>query len=145
VTNREMGANFPWTLVITPLEREALDWIRVSTPPNAVVQIEPYIRGSKHWSYITGFAERRSIAGFPIAMTPMRPYREAADYVYFGVFRARSADEAHNMARFLGINFLAAGIPERRAYAAGIANMASRPDLFAPVFRNNEMTIFRVE
>jgi hypothetical protein len=145
VTNREMGANFPWTLIITPLEREALDWIRVSTPPNAVVQIEPYIRGSKHWSYIPGFAERRSVAGFPIAMTPMRPYREAADEVYWGIFRARSADEAHNMARFLGINFLAAGIPERRAYVTGIANIASRPDLFAPVFRNDEMTIFRVE
>ncbi len=140
-----MGADFPWTLVITPLEREALDWIRVSTPLEAVVQVEPYIRGSKHWSYITGFAERRSVAGFPIAMTPMRPYREAADDVYWGIFRARSADEAHNMARFLGINFLATGIPERRAYATAIGNIASRPDLFAPVFRNDEMTIFRVE
>ena len=145
VTNRNMGADFPWTLVVTPLEREALDWIRMSTPANAVVQVEPYIRGSKHWAYIPAFAERRSVAGLPGSMTPSRPYRESADDVYWGIFRARSADEAHNMAQFMGINFLALGIPERRAYVSGIAQMAERPDLFTPVFRNDEMTIFRVE
>jgi hypothetical protein len=145
VDNRDMGADFPWTLVITPLEREALDWIRTATPPTAVVQVEPYIRGAKHWAYIPAFAERRSVAGLPIAMTPMKPYREAADDLYWGVFRARSADEAHNMATFMGIDYLALGIPERRAYASAIAQMASRPELFHPVFRNDEMTIFQVE
>jgi hypothetical protein len=145
VHNREMGADFPWTLVVTPLEREALDWIRTSTPLKAVVQVEPYIRGSKHWSYIPGFAERRTVAGLPIAMTPLRPYREAADEVYSGIFRAASADAAYDVATSMGINFLALGKPERRAYAASIAQMASRPDLFTPVFRNDEMTILRVE
>lgn len=145
IHNRAMGADFPWTLVITPLERQALDWIRTSTPQKAVVQAEPYIRGNKHWSYIPGFAERRSVAGLPIAMTPLRPYREASDDVYWGIFRARSADEAHNMATFLGIDFLALGVPERRAYVSGIAQIAARPDLFTVVFRNDEMTIFRVD
>ena len=78
-------------------------------------------------------------------MTPSRPYREAADDVYWGIFRARSADEAYSMAKYLQINFLAMGVPERRAYVSGIAQIAARPDLFTPVFRNDEMTIFRVE
>lgn len=145
VHNREMGADFPWTLVLTPPEREALEWIRTSTPTDAVVQVEPYVRGSKHWAYIPAFAERRSVAGLPVSMTPITPYREAADDVYWGIFRARSADEAHNMATFMGIDYLAMGIPERRAYPSGVGQIASRPDLFAPMFRNDEMTIFRVE
>jgi hypothetical protein len=145
VTNREQGPTFPWTLVISPDEREALEWIRRSTPPDAIVQVEPYIRGNQHWAYIPAFAERRSVAALPGSMIPMRPYREAADNLYWGVFRARSADEAHNFAQFLGIDFLAVGRMERRAYASGIAQIAARPDLFAPVFRNPEMTIFRVE
>ena len=65
VNNRSMGADFPWTLIITPQEREALDWIKFATPEDAVVQVEPYIRGAKHWAYIPAFAERRSIAGLP--------------------------------------------------------------------------------
>jgi hypothetical protein len=144
VSNREMGADFPWTLVITPLEREALDWVCTNTPPDAVVQVEPYVRGSKHWAYIPAFAERRSVAGLPGSMTPSHPYREAADDIYWGVFRARSAEEAHNTARFMTVDYLALGIPERRAYATAIAHMASRRDLFEPVFRNDEMTVFRV-
>lgn len=145
VNNRSMGADFPWTLIITPQEREALDWIKFATPKDAVVQAEPYVRGSKHWAYIPAFAERRSIAGLPGSMTPSRPYREAADDVYWGIFRARSPDEAYNMAKYLKINFLAMGVPERRAYVSGIAQIAARPDLFTPVFRNDEMTIFKVE
>lgn len=49
------------------------------------------------------------------------------------------------MAKYLKINFLAMGVPERRAYVSGIAQIAARPDLFTPVFRNDEMTIFKVE
>jgi hypothetical protein len=144
VSNREMGPDFPWTLVITPHEREGLDWIRSSTPTTAVVQTEPYIRGSRHWAYIPAFAERRSAAGLPGSMTPIRPYREAADDVYWNVFRSRSPEEAFSWARHLGIDYLVLGKPERRAYATSIGQMASRPDLFQSVFRNDEMTIFRV-
>ncbi len=145
ITNGEQGPNFPWTLIITPQEREALDWIRKSTPQDAVVQVEPYVRGNKHWAYIPAFAERRAVAGLPGSMIPIKPYRDAADDVYWGIFRAKSADEAHAMARDKGINYLAMGRPELREFASGVAQIASRPDLFVQVFRNDEMTVFRVE
>ena len=40
ITNRD-AATFPWTLVITPPQRAAFDWIRQHTPIDAVVQAEP--------------------------------------------------------------------------------------------------------
>ena len=39
VTNRNQGPAFPWTLVITPDEREALNWLKSATPPTAIVAI----------------------------------------------------------------------------------------------------------
>jgi len=144
ITNRGDVAGFPWTLIITPDEREALEWIRRETPEHAVVQLEPWVRGPAHWAYMPAFGERRMIAGLPISMTPRKPYQDASDQVYGEIFRARTADEAYRMARFLGIDYLALGIPERRAYREGIAHMVARPDLFARVFRNDEMTVFRV-
>jgi hypothetical protein len=145
VDNREPGPAFPWTLVVTPAEREALEWIRRRTPARAVVQVEPYIRGAKHWAYIQAFAERRAAAGLPIAMIPIKPYRDRSDDVYWGIFRALTADDAYKMAKYLKIDYLALGVPERRAYATAIGHIASSPDLFRPVFRNDEMTIFHVE
>lgn len=145
VGNRGQGAGFPWTLIITPEEREALEWIRQETAPRAVVQAEPYVRGDKHWAYIPAFAERRAVAGLPVSMTPIRPYREAADDVYWGIYRANSASEAHGMAKFMGIDYLVFGRVERRAYPEMAAEIAAHTELFPLVFRNDEMTIFKVE
>ena len=44
-------------------EREALEWMKRSTPPDAVVQFEPVARGDTHWAYIPAFGERRMAAG----------------------------------------------------------------------------------
>jgi uncharacterized membrane protein len=144
ITNREQGPEFPWTLVITPGEREALDWVRTETPPTAVVQVEPNVRGAKHWSYIGAFAERRAVAGLPGSMIPMKPYRMAADDLYRGVFRGRNASDSHRMARFLGVDYLFVGLPERRAYPDVIHHIANTPELFSIVFKNDAVTIFRV-
>jgi len=144
ITNREEGPGFPWTLVITPGERQALDWVRTSTPLDAVVQTDPTARGATHWSYIGAFAERRMIAGLPLAMTPLRPYEEASAVLYSGVFTAASADDAHVMAGVLGIDYLFIGRVERRAYPQAVAAMSRTPDLFPMVFKNEAVTIFRV-
>ncbi len=144
ITNRSQGADFPWTMVISPGEREALDWIRTSTPKDAVVQTEPYVRGAMHWSYVGAFAERRSIAGLPTAMIPMYPYRQASDDLYWGVFRVGTATESHAWARFFGVDYLLVGERERHAYFGAVHNLAAAPDLFPIVFKNEEVTIFRV-
>jgi uncharacterized membrane protein len=69
----------------------------------------------------------------------------ASDNVLWGIYRAVSAKEAHVMAEFMGIDYIAAGPLEREAYAPGLAQIAARPDLFTRVFENAAMTIYRVE
>jgi uncharacterized membrane protein len=65
--------------------------------------------------------------------------------VRLGIFQATKAEAAYAMARSLGINYLVVGQPERRAYQASLTLIAGRPDLFAPVFSNQALTVFRVE
>jgi hypothetical protein len=144
VTNRSPGPNFPWTLVISPGERAALEWIRTSTPKDAIVQTEPYVRGATHWSYVGAFAERRSIAGLPVAMIPMHPYRQASDDLYWGVFRVGTATESHAWARFFGVDYFLIGERERNVYSSAVHNLATAPDLFPIVFKNDDVTIFYV-
>jgi hypothetical protein len=144
ISNRERGPNFPWTFILTRDEREAVDWIRRSTPEHAVVQTESHVRGSTYWTFIPAFAERRSIAIGAGSMIPERPYREAAEEVRDYIFKAGTAEEAHAFAKDLGVDYLACGRLERRTYGAAIAKIADSPALFERVFRNDEMTIFRV-
>jgi hypothetical protein len=144
ITNRGPGAGFPWTLVITPPEREALDWIRRSTADDAVVQVEPHVRGPGTWAYIPAFGERRAAAGLPLAMIPLKPYLAATDNVRHGIFQARSPRDAHAMARFMGIDYLFVGDIERRTYQPALGLIDSRPDLFPQVFRNDAAVIYAV-
>ncbi|HUE87147.1 MAG TPA: hypothetical protein VMO26_13815, partial [Vicinamibacterales bacterium] len=144
IDNRNQGAGFPWTLVITPPERQAFDWIRVHTPPHAVVQPEPYVRGAATWAYVPAFAERRMAAGLPISMIPLRPYEQASDSVRSGIFQASTAEEAHVWAEFLAVDYLLVGEPEQRAYRDQVERMRGRADLFEAVFRNEAILILRV-
>jgi hypothetical protein len=143
ITNRGPGPNFPWTLIITPAEREALDWIKRATPPTATVQVEPIARGAGGWAYVPAFGERRMAAGLPISMIPLRPYQEGSVHVQ-RVFTAATPDEAHALASTLGIDYLMAGDVERSAYRAGLTRIAERPDLFSRLFQNEAVTIYGV-
>jgi hypothetical protein len=144
ITNRDQGPSFPWTLIITPPEREALTWLRRATAADAVVQVEPYARDSGTWAYIPAFAERRMAAGLPISMSPLDPYRIASENVRAGIFQALAAGDAHKMARRMRIDYLYVGEVERQNYAPALALIASRPDLFTPVFQNSAATIYAV-
>ena len=145
ITNRGRGPGFPWTLVISPPEREALDWLRTSTPPDAVVQYEPTVRGAGWWCYLTAFAERRMAAGLPGAMIPFRPYQEASETVRLGIFGALAAGDSHRIASNLQIDYILVGPHERSAYRPAIIRMNERPDLFDTVFRNDIITIYKVQ
>jgi uncharacterized membrane protein len=143
ITNRGPGPSFPWTLVITPAEREALNWVKRATPATAIVQVEPFARGATHWAYVPAFAERRMAAGIPISMIPLRPYEQASADVR-SVFNAPTVTEAHALAQALGIDYLLVGEPEKRFYGAGLAAMAQRPDLFPRVFHNEAVDVYAV-
>jgi hypothetical protein len=44
VWNRAPGPGFRWTVLVTPGEREGLDWIKTGTFKSARVQVEPVAR-----------------------------------------------------------------------------------------------------
>ena len=136
---------FPWTLIITPPERQALDWLRTSTPADAIVQYEPTVRGAGWWCYLTAFAERRMAAGLPGSMIPFKPYQEASETVRLGVFSAPSANDSYQIASNLGIDYLFIGPFERAAYRPAITRMDERPDLFQAAFRNDVVTIYQLK
>jgi hypothetical protein len=144
IDNRHRGPNFPWTLIVTPAEREALDWLKRATPPEAVVQFDPHARGAGYWAFLPAFAERRMAAGLPGAMIPFRKFQEATQSVHMGIFMAPDAKEAYAMATFLGIDYIYIGDIERHSYRPTTNAMTERPDLFPTVFKNATVTILGV-
>src|SRR5262249_48116239 len=65
---------FHWTVRLSPDEQAALDWIRTRTPKDAVVQMEPIVRGRETWTLIPTFAERRMATGMALALLPGPDY-----------------------------------------------------------------------
>lgn len=142
--NREQGPGFPWTLVLTPDELAAIDWIRRFTPPGAIVQIEPYVRGRTTWAYLPAFAERRMAAGLPISMVPLDKY-EAASARVRDLYTSSDARDAYRAAVELRIEYVVVGLPEREAYPSFERTLDQRPELFRRVFKNGSMTIYFIE
>jgi hypothetical protein len=142
--NREQGPGFPWTLVLTPDELDALEWIRRSTPAGAIIQVEPYVRGRTTWAYLPAFAERRMAAGLPTSMVPLDKY-EAASARVREIYVSRDARETYRAAVELRIEYLVVGPPERGAYPSFERMLDERPELFRRVFKNGSMTIYFVE
>jgi hypothetical protein len=144
IDNREESpGGLRWTLVLDRDEVAGLAWIRALTPPDAVVQIDPFPRGFT-WTYIPAFAERRMAAGLPISMVPLEKY-EAASKEVKTVFTAETALTAHQRATTLGIDYLWIGQPERQANPHLDDVLKTRPDLFQPVFHNDTIAIYFVE
>jgi len=143
VANRSRGPSFRWTLVLPPEEIEALDWIRTSTPPDAIVQVEPFVRDTNTWAYLPAFAERRMAGGLPIGMVPLAKYQAASRRVR-DIYTAADWRGAYDRATALRIDYLVVGPPERTAYPAFDAMVAAEPTYFVPVLRNGSISIYRL-
>jgi hypothetical protein len=143
-TNRRMGPGFRWTLIVSPDEMAALDWIKKFTPIDALVQVEPHVRQNDTWAYIPAFAERRMAAGLPISMVPLRKYQEASVRVR-DIYTAEDAATAARLAAELGIDYLVVAPPERGAFPHLPALWDAHSEWFRPVFRNTQMAVYFVE
>src|SRR5204862_1265931 len=115
VANRSLGPGFRWTLVLTPDEIEALDWIRANTARDAVVQVEPSVRDAFTWAYIPAFGERRMAAGIPTSMVPLDKYLAASQHVK-DIYTATDGRTAYERGKALRIDYVVVGPPERAAY-----------------------------
>lgn len=143
VTNRAAGPGFKWTLVLSPDEQAAFEWIRAETPPWAIVQVEPFCRGAATWSYIPSFAERRMAAGLPISMIPFEPYRQASERIQ-KIFTATTAEAAFIAAARGHVDYLEIGLPEEERYPQLVNMLDSAPALFPLRFRAGEVRIYQV-
>jgi hypothetical protein len=142
-SNVEMGAGFRWTVVLTPAEQAAFEWIQLRTQPGAVVQAASGPRGRETWSLIPSFARRRMAQGLPISLL-MTDELEAAAARADTIFSSPDVDGAWGTARKEGIDFLFVGRVERAAFPEVAERFGSRPDLFVPVFSNPDATVYAV-
>lgn len=143
IWNRAEGPGFRWTVLLSPDEVKALDWIKQSTPKDARVQVEPDVRGRDTWAYMPAFAERRMAAGLPIGMIPLAKYEKASGDIK-QVYLSASADDAHTRALTLCIDYLVVGPPERAAYPKLQPLLDASPQLFAPAFHNDALSVYAV-
>jgi len=143
IGNRRPGPGFRWTLWTTPAQQEAFAWIQAHTPPDAIVQMEPIVRGREHWTLIPSFAGRRMAAGLPISLLPLPDYMEKSDQVR-RAFASADAAEASTIARRLRIDYLYVDDTDKGAYPDGVWKFDRAPQLFERVFTNAEVSVYRV-
>ena len=143
MANRSQGPSFRWTLVLTPDETEAIDWIRGHTSPDAVVQVEPWVRDTNTWAFVPAFAERRMAGGLPIGMVPLAKYQAASRRVK-EIYTSPDWRSAYDRARALRIDYLVVGPPERAAYPSLDSMLAEQPSYFQPALRNASMSVYHL-
>ncbi|HEX5475560.1 MAG TPA: hypothetical protein VFX12_12950 [Vicinamibacterales bacterium] len=143
VENQSWAQNFPWTISITADEWHALNWLRQRTPADAVVQMEPIDRGRETWTLVPWLAQRRMAAGLPISLINFPIYLERSRRVQ-RMYATTDAHEAWTIARSLRIQYVYVDRVERSGYPRGMPKFGDRDD-FVPVYRNSEVTIYRVE
>jgi len=143
ISNRRQGPGFRWTLLVTARQQEAFRWIQRATPEDAIVQMEPVVRGREHWSLIPSFAQRRMAAGLPISLLPTPEYERSSEQVR-NIFAATDPRAARDTARRLRIDYLYVDETDRRAYADGTRKFAEHGEYFGKLFDNGEVSIFAV-
>jgi hypothetical protein len=142
ITNNGPGPGFPWTLVLSRGEVEALEWLKSHTPPDVVVQPNVAERSNASWGYITAFGERRMAAGLPIAMIPMQPYKDASALVASDVFGQVDPVARLTAARQMHIDYLYVGPAEQERHPDLLPLLDARSDLFPRAFRNQDVSIY---
>jgi hypothetical protein len=148
ITNFSQGPIGPWTVTVTRDETEGLDWLRRETPAAAIVQMDPMARERQTWSLIPSFAQRRMAAGRPISLlggTDARSEYADKSAQVKTMYAIDNAQQARDIARSLRIDYVWVDRVERGAYPSGVAKFDAAPALFAPAFKNGEVSIYRVQ
>jgi hypothetical protein len=143
IYNRTKTKKTRLTLILSGDELKALEWLRRSTPPDAIVQVEPYARDPETWAYLPAFAERRMAAGIPLSMVPLLPYQTASEGVreiYMSTDPGFIADRSQQ----LGIDYLVVGHKERAAYPQFENVLDAHINIFPRVFKNNALSVYAV-
>lgn len=144
VSNLKDGPGFPWTQVIDRNQGQALDWVKRATSLLDTVQLDPLARNRTTWSIIPSFGERRMAAGDPRTLVSDPEYRERSERVR-QMYATADAKQAWDLARGLRIDYVWIDEVERAAYPSGMPKFEASPQYFAPAFKNERVTIYRVQ
>ena len=142
ISNLSPGPGFPWTQVLDRGHREALDWIRHSTPADAIVQQDALSRHRTTWWVVPTFAHRRMAAGLPPFMVDNPEYHEKSELVR-SMYAASDAASASTIARRLRIDFVYVDEAERKTYRH-VGETLGDPRYFQPVFSNDAVQVYAV-
>jgi len=140
VWNVHAGPGFRWTLVLSPDQQEAFEWIHRSTARQAIVQMEPTVREREAWSLIPSFAQRHMAAGLPISLLRTPEYRERSNQVRT-LYDCEDPQEASRLAHHLHIRYLYVDATDRAAHPR-VAKFDSSPQYFVPVFRRGDVGVY---
>jgi hypothetical protein len=130
------------TLLLTPDELQAFDWIKHNTRPDARFQVDPITRGQETWAYLPAFAERRMAIGLPISMVPLAKYQEGSDAISQMFVEPPLA--AYERAVRAHVNYILVGPPERRAHAGVEDRFNSIPNQMALAWKNGTISIYEI-
>jgi hypothetical protein len=143
IYNRAKTKKTHWTLILSRDELKALEWLRRSTPPDAIVQVEPTVRDPETWAYVPAFAERRMAAGLPLSMVPLKPYQTASERVK-EIYLSTDPKFIANRSQQLGIDYLVVGNKERVAYPQLENLLETNTNVFQRVFKNDALSVYAV-
>jgi hypothetical protein len=141
IGNRRPGPGFRWTVPVTAAQQAAFAWVQAHVPENAIVQMEPMVRGRDHWSLIPSFAQRRMSAGLPISLLPVPEYVEGSAQVR-QIYRTSDPREARQLAKERGIQYFYIDEEDRAAYPDGMEKFGGA--YFDRSYDSSGVTIVRV-
>jgi hypothetical protein len=131
-----------WTLMLRADERQAFDWIKSNTRPDAVFQVDPMIRALDGWAYLPAFAERRMAIGFPISMIPLAKYQQGSEEI------VKMFDEsplaAYERAVRARVNYVLIGPPERNAHPGVEDRFNAIANQMPIAFKNGTIAIYEI-
>jgi len=143
IGNRDEGPGFHWTITLSPAQQAVFAWIHAHVAEDAVVQMEPILRGREQWSLIPSFAERRMAAGLAIPLVGW-PKFEAASVQAQKIYTSPDVRQAWQLARDMGVNYIYLDGADRVAYPDGVRKFDADPNLFTKVFSNRDVALYAV-
>ena len=130
-------------MIVKPDERLALDWIRRETPADALVQMEPTVRGRETWTHIPTFAQRRMAAGLPISLLRKSVYTDRSRQMRT-MYGTHDVAEASRLALAYGIDYIYVDSTERRVYGVRLDKFDNNPQYFERVYKAGYVSVYRV-
>lgn len=128
---------------------QACLWLKKNTPAGSIIQSAPQYEGGKYeLSLIALLAERQMVIGeWKVSRMQVvndtsllwRRYRDVDS-----IFASSNLEQARNLIKKYGINYVYVGPRERMLYSPGYQKFSSDPEEFEPIYTSGGVVIYQV-